>query len=140
MKTAKDILTGLKAEGSKMTRVRAAAVEAFARHPAPMTAQDLGASLSRAGVAVNKTTLYREIAFLLEKGVVAEIVFGDRTARYELKDREHHHHVVCVRCESVVDVDLDEDLEAQAKIIARKTKFTVLRHSLEFFGLCASCK
>ena len=140
MKTAKDILESLKAAGSKMTKVRVAAVEAFCRHAEPMTAAELGAALGRAGVDVNKTTLYREVDFLLEKGVIVEIVFGDRSSRYELKDREHHHHVVCVRCDKVVDVDLGRDLDAQERAIARKTKFTVLRHSLEFFGLCAGCR
>lgn len=140
MKPAKDILEGLKAAGSKMTRVRAAAVEVFCRHAAPMTAAELGEALARTGVKANKTTLYREVAFLLDKGVIAEIVFGDRSARYELKDREHHHHVVCIRCDRVVDVDLEQDLDAQEKAIAKKTKFAILRHSLEFFGLCAACR
>jgi len=140
MKDHKDILAGLKASGSKMTRVRTAVVECFARTAAPMTAAELGAALAKSGVAVNKTTLYREIAFLTGKGLVEEIAFGDRTARYELKDEGHHHHVVCVRCDTVVDVDLEQDLDAQEKTIAKKTRFTILRHSLEFFGLCASCK
>lgn len=140
MKNAKDILAVLKASGSKMTRVRVAAVEVFANTAAPMTAQELGTALSKRGVDVNKTTLYREIAFLAGKGFVEEIAFGDRVARYELKDAGHHHHVVCVRCERVVDVDLDRDLDSQEKAIAKKTKFTILRHSLEFFGLCSSCK
>lgn len=140
MKSSDDILAGLKKSGSKMTRVRSAAVEAFARHAAPMTALELGAALSSAGVSADKTTLYREIAYLLGRGVITEIVFGDRSARYELAGGGHHHHLVCVRCDRVVDVDLGRDLDAQERAIARKTRFKVIRHSLEFFGLCPRCK
>ena len=134
------ILSALKAAGGRMTRVRVAAVEAFARRGAPMTAQELGAALASRGLKVNKTTLYREIEFLKDKGSVVEIVFGDRSARYELKDDGHHHHVVCVKCDRVVDVELDRDLDAHERAIARKTGFAVQRHSLEFFGLCPTCK
>ena len=140
MKTSERILAGLKSSGSKMTRVRAAAVDAFARHAAPMTALELGAALAAGGLKVNKTTLYREIAFLKDKGVIDEIVFGDRSSRFELRGGGHHHHLVCVRCDRVIDVELDRDLESQERSIARRTGFAVLRHSLEFFGLCPKCK
>lgn len=139
MKSAHDILAGLKSEGGKTTRVRTAVVEAFVRHAAPMTAQELSGLLAAKGIRPNKTTLYRELAFLAGKDVIREIAFGDRTSRFEIAG-DHHHHVVCVRCDRVVDVALDNDLDAEERAIARKTKFTILRHSLEFFGLCASCR
>lgn len=139
MKNAKDILAGLKAEGGKTTKVRTAVVEAFVRHAAPMTALELADLLAAKGIRPNKTTLYRELSFLVGKDVVREIAFGDRTSRYEIAG-DHHHHVVCVRCDRVVDVALDNDLDAEERAIARKTKFAILRHSLEFFGLCASCR
>lgn len=139
MKSAADILAGLKAEGGKTTRVRTAVVEAFARHAAPMTALELAGLLAAKGIRPNKTTLYRELAFLVEKEALREIAFGDRALRYEIAG-DHHHHVVCVRCDKVVDVALENDLDAEEKSIARTTKFTVLRHSLEFFGLCPACR
>jgi len=134
------ILAALKAGGGRTTRVRTAVVESFAAERVPLTAMQLASTVAERGIDANKTTLYREIAHLLAKGVLQEVRLGDRAVRYELKDDGHHHHVVCMKCDAVVDVDLERDLDAQEKRIAKETGFLLIRHSLEFFGLCASCR
>src|SRR5688572_18752204 len=95
--TAKNILDEMKASGGRTTRVRTAVVELFASSSAPLTAGELAGLLEERKVLANKTTIYREISHLVEKGILVEIRLGDRAVRYELKDDGHHHHVVCVR-------------------------------------------
>jgi Fur family ferric uptake transcriptional regulator len=90
--------------------------------------------------AVNKTTIYRELERLQSIDLIRTVQLGDRAQYYELTARGHHHHMVCLRCEHVEDVDMDEKtLLAEEKKVSREKGFTVLRHSLEFFGLCKMC-
>lgn len=90
-------------------------------------------------LGVNKTSTYRELKVLITKGIVSEIEFGDGKKRYELTSLGHHHHIICTNCKSVGDITLESDLEKAEKQIEKEKSFKVLRHNLEFFGLCSKC-
>ncbi len=87
---------------------------------------------------VNKTTVYRQVEKLLKNNLIIELEFGDGKKRYELKDENHHHHLICNRCGRLEDIKLNEEIII--KDISNKTNFKIESHSLEFFGLCVNCK
>jgi Fur family ferric uptake transcriptional regulator len=138
--TADDVIAGLKARGFKLTGARRAMVEVFCAGAMPVTAAELLAAIAEKGGRADRTTVYREVQFLLEQGVVEETHFGDGAKRYELAEGGHHHHLVCEQCGDAVDVPLENDLAAAEKAIARRTGYAVTRHALEFFGVCPSCR
>lgn len=133
------ILSNLKNNGHRLTRIRKAIVAALTDGASPLAALDLKARLSDDGLDVNKTTIYRELAFLIKHGVIHEIQFGDNKARYRVCPATHHHHTICLRCNRVDDIAMKNDLEKQEKRIGRLTNFKVLHHTLEFFGICGTC-
>lgn len=89
-------------------------------------------------VAVNKTTIYRNIDSLIESGDIVEVDLLDGKKRYESSALSHHHHLVCEKCKKIQDVDFYE--ESILTQIEASTGFLLLKHNTEFFGLCASCK
>ncbi len=89
-------------------------------------------------IGVNKTTVYRQIEKLLADNIIIEVEFGDGKKRYELKSIDHHHHLVCKKCNSLEDIILDESLLLSE--VSKKSSFQVESHSLEFFGYCSKCK
>lgn len=129
----------LRSIGARFTKVRKALLHIFTHHSSPLSVPELLDCLKQEGLQVNKTTVYRELDFLLEKALLQELDFGDRKKRYELASRGHHHHLICQVCHSIEDIAFEEELSAEEKIISEKTGFTVLRHNLEFFGICQSC-
>jgi len=100
----------------------------------PLSVQNLIANLK-----VNKTTVYRELKSLINRHLVSEVEFGDGKKRYELVS-DHHHHLICEKCHSVEDIRFTDDLSEKEQFIKTKTKFSVQRHNLEFFGLCKRCQ
>lgn len=140
MDTAATFLQDLAQRGYKKTRVRAAIISRLAALRKPADAASLGSFLEKSGLKVNKTTVYRELAFLLEQAVISEITFGDNKKRYEVAGLPHHHHLVCSACGAVQDVLAERDLAALEKKIERQTDFAITSHSLEFFGLCRRCR
>lgn len=86
---------------------------------------------------VNKTTVYRQIEKLIISDEIIEVQFGDGKKRYEIKGLNHHHHLICNKCGKLEDISLDENVIL--KEVAKKSKFNVQRHNLEFFGLCMDC-
>jgi len=136
----KKLIEVLKKSGERITPIRRALLENFCNHPKPQTIQELLAYLEKKGLTANKTTIYRQLEILAQIGLVREVNFSDRSKRYELSSKDHHHHLVCQNCKKVEDVNLDNDLDKQEKKIWQKNHFKILQHSLEFFGLCHKCQ
>ncbi|HSX19379.1 MAG TPA: transcriptional repressor [Candidatus Saccharimonadales bacterium] len=135
-----DKLSSLKKEGHRITKARKAIIDTFNSENMPLSVGELNAKLQKLGVMVNKTTLYREIEFLLSQKMIVEINLGEDKKRYELASNAHHHHLVCLNCKRVEDIDLQNDLLKQESSIAKSKGFKVSSHSLEFFGLCKNCQ
>lgn len=122
------------------TPIRNALLNVLAQNKKPLTPQEILSGLEKKGIKANKTTVYRQIESLLEYKILNEVNLADRSKRYELSDEHgHHHHLVCLECGNIEDVELPEDLKKQEQLVWKKTKFKVLQHSLEFFGICKKC-
>lgn len=122
-----------------MTKTRESILKILSHHHEPISVPDILECLSLEDINVNKTTAYRELDFLLEQGLIHELDFGDRKKRYELSERDHHHHLICENCNSVEDIEFEEDLKKEEEAIKKTTGFQVKRHALEFFGICKRC-
>ncbi len=135
------ILSEITGRGFRLTRVRRAVVEIFLDRGLPLSAADVIAALRPGNASINKTTVYRELAFLEEHGIIKEIRFlHERVKRYELAGGDHHHHLICMKCRKVEDIVLEGDLEEEERRILESTGFRVLDHSLEFVGICQGCR
>ncbi|MBP7119059.1 transcriptional repressor [Candidatus Woesebacteria bacterium] len=120
------------------TKARIALLALFNEDPTPLSAQEIRQNLERRNITVNKTTIYRELDFLLKEHVVREVMWDDSVVRYEKDDPHCHHHAVCKGCGKIEPVNVNEhqlitDVETQSH-------FTIQKHIVEFFGLCPTCK
>lgn len=106
----------------------------------PLSVADLRASMKKVGLRPNKTTIYRELTFLTEAGLVVQVDLGERKKRYESSTRGHHHHLVCLNCHTIEELEMDAHLTDQERRIGKEHNFRVLNHSLEFFGICRNCQ
>jgi Fur family transcriptional regulator, ferric uptake regulator len=93
------------------------------------------------GSGCDLATVYRSMKMLERIGMVKRFDFGDGVARYEL-DRHpggHHHHLICVDCAKVVEIEECFPAELEERIAAGNG-FTRVSHKLEFFGVCPACQ
>ena len=133
-------LDELRNRGFRITKVRLAVEECFRSSRSPLSVAEVSAGLETQNLRVNKTTLYREIVFLLQQNVVREIDLLDGRKRYELVGSgDHHHHFVCTACQRILCVPIPPSFEALEKKLAKSVGFKVTKHVLEFFGLCRAC-
>lgn len=140
MKQVEEIFRVLRSYGLRLTTARRAFVMLLVASRTPLSVSEILAALHAEKSSVDKTTVYRELERMQKLGIVESVQLGGRKRYYELASRAHHHHLVCVRCNQVEDVDMNEQvLLSQEQKARREKKFTVLRHSLEFFGLCGKC-
>jgi Fur family ferric uptake transcriptional regulator len=91
---------------------------------------------------IGLATVYRTLQLLEKMGVACRMNFDDGCNRYELvhKDEDHqHHHLICVSCGSVQEVE-DDLLEALEGKVEDKYNFKIENHSVKFFGYCENCR
>ena len=53
---------------------------------------------------VSRTTVYRALEALVQLGVVRRANHSDAVARFD-GNTDHHHHLVCLGCDRVTDID-----------------------------------
>ncbi len=123
-----------------MTAARRFIIAALCEATSPLAATDLLKDLDKHKLHSNKTTVYRELAFLEKQTIVRTIDFGDGTKRYEIAGDHHHHHLICTKCQKVEDVELERDVDEEGTHLGKQKNFKVTGHSLEFFGLCRNCQ
>ncbi|MCL5291047.1 MAG: transcriptional repressor [Actinobacteria bacterium] len=133
------IIRDLKDQGFRLTKVRMAIIEELDRAKKPLSAGELIGLLKKRGLGPHKTSVYREIAFMLEQEIINRLSFGERQDRFELAALEHHHHAICKVCGEIEDIACSEGIR-QIEEMLGKQKFKVSGHLIEFFGLCTSCQ
>lgn len=141
MENEEKIFLTIKKHHLRLTKTRRVLLDIFFRRHTPLSVVRILDELERNAVIVNKTTVYRELETLEKIGIVQTLRLQDRKQYFELATRSHHHHLICLQCERIEDVDVSEgELLREERKVSREKQFTVLRHSLEFFGLCQHCQ
>lgn len=91
---------------------------------------------------IGLATVYRTMQMFDEVGLVYKHNFDDGRSRYELnhQNEDHqHHHLICVGCNCVIEVE--EDLLEQLETgIEKKYNFKIKNHNVKFFGYCEKCR
>ena len=134
------LLVEIKRAGGKITAARQAILEVLCKDKTPITVAHLRELLEKKKIKINKTTVYRELAFLLKLNLVEELDLAEGQKRYELISGSHHHHLICTKCHKISDLEIKEDVERFVELARKKEKFKITEHIMEFFGLCHNCQ
>ena len=89
---------------------------------------------------IGLVTIYRTLEILAELGLICEVHTGGNCRSYLMRrPSEHHHHLICSDCGTVVDFT-DCDLSRLEQRLHRETGFKIENHLLEFAGQCQNCQ
>ncbi len=108
----------------------------------PLSVTELTQKMSE---SVPLSSVYRTIAVFEDAGIVSQHLATSEMARYELAEwlRGHHHHLVCIDCGRVEDIEIPEDIERTVEDVvaslASGTSFQPTNHALEIEGRCKEC-
>lgn len=100
----------------------------------------------RADPDLPQSSVYRNLEVLERVGLVHRISIGADHARFELSEPllGHHHHLICVTCGAIEDVELgaevEEIVDSALTSVAAGSGFAPLHHSLDLHGRCADCR
>ena len=121
------------------TRQAEALASVLGSLPGFNSAQQIHAELRRRGERVGLTTVYRHLQVLSEDGQLDTIRDASGETLYRrCRSEAHHHHLVCRRCGTSVEVE-GRAVEQWAEKVAAEAGFTAMDHTVELFGLCSRC-
>ena len=128
----------LKKKNARITRAREAVISIIFEANFPLDAPTIISKLNSKNIKVNKTTVYRELDFLLKNGLLKLVFLKPSIVHYESALLPHHHHLVCTNCDSIEEVDCVIDEDKLLKKVEKKG-FNLKNHKFEMYGVCASC-
>jgi len=130
----------LKKAGLKVTLPRMKILEfleeSSIRH---QSAEDIYRSLLDDGEEIGLATVYRVLTQFEAAGLVERHHFESGQAVFELSEKGHHDHIVCVSCGKVEEF-YDEMIESRQREVAAEKGYEVTDHSLTLYGKCPACQ
>lgn len=132
------IIQKLRDNGHKITPQRLAIVKILAKSKTHPSVEDIYDQIKKDFPTMSLATVYRNIVLIKSLGEVLELGFPDGSNRYDGNKPFPHPHVICIKCKTIVDPDLDS-LDNMKKEVAVETDFKILNHRLDFFGICSTC-
>ena len=139
----------LRKHSYRVTVPRQAILDVLSKAAKHLSAEDIYLKVHRVYPEIGLTTVYRTLNLLTQIGMVLKFDFGDGRARYELssgpKQERHHHHLVCTKCNRIIDykdfIDEEEKLfKKTEKVLSEKYNFKITDHLIHFYGLCEKCR
>jgi len=133
---SEDLVTALRARGMRVTPQRVVVHRALRELDRHVTADELLDAVADRLPNVSLPTIYATLELLEELDMVRRVqragttLFDPRT--------DDHHHLVCVRCGSVQDIEADVDTGALARL-AERSGFEPTRVEAVVHGVCAAC-
>jgi Fur family ferric uptake transcriptional regulator len=136
--TTDQVTEQLRDRGHRITPQRRLVLEAVAAADQHISAEEIYAQVHSRYPLVNKSTIYRSLKLLKELDLVTETDLGDGRVRYHFGAKGHHHHLVCLKCGTVTE--LDQALLTPLEVALRENyHFRPQLNHLAIFGYCAQC-
>lgn len=134
------IFQKIEAADYKLTDQRAAILDVMVNNQGRhLTAEEVLSQAKEKIPNIGIATVYRTLDKLASIEVLYKTMFMGDKYHYEIAGVEvhQHHHIICVSCNSIIEVeeDLLHNLEAELE-----TKgFKIIDHELKFYGYCPAC-
>jgi Fur family peroxide stress response transcriptional regulator len=133
-----ELVEACRRHGVPVTVQRRAVLEVLASREDHPTADQVWEAVRERLPGLSRTTVYRVLDTLVGLRLAVRICHAGSSVRFDAKT-ERHHHLVCVRCERVMDLEVP-DLDALHLPDTRSSGFEIDDYSVYFRGRCVTCR
>ena len=100
-----------------------------------ISAEDVYKILLHQHDEIGLATVYRVLNQFDDAGIVSRHHFEGGKSVFELSQKKHHDHLVCLKCGKVVEF-IDDVIEKRQLDIAKSNDIKLTNHSLYLYGQC----
>ncbi len=133
------IVESLRQEGYRLTPQRMMILDIINDSVSHISAEEIHQKVRQQYPFVNISTIYRTLNLLKRLRLISETDLGEGYVRYELLERERHHHLVCRRCGESFALEHDFLKPLQLRLL-KKYGFVADLDHFAIFGLCQRCR
>jgi len=126
----------LKKTGLKNTLPRLKVLNIFENNKDKhLSAEDIFKIMLKTDEGIGLATIYRVLTQFEQSGILLRHHFESDKAVFELNEKDHHDHIVCLQCGYITEF-VDEEIEKKQKMIAENNGFNIIEHALYIYGDC----
>ncbi len=122
--------------GLKLTPQRIAILDYLKDNTDHPSAEDIYRAVSENYPTMSFATVYNTLEAIRKKGGVHELSIDPTKKRFD-PNTKPHHHLICIKCKRIVDIDCAYDLQVSAD---ERSGFDIIGNHVEFYGICPTCK
>ena len=138
MHSTEDVLQKLRQRGLKLTPQRRAIVERLRADYGHPDADDVYRQVAASMPDVSRTTIYNTLRELVDLGELVPVEdAGSGGTRYDTNP-ERHHHLLCIRCRRLVDVQ--REFDGLKLPPTQRAGYHIVSSQVTFFGYCPDCQ
>lgn len=134
-----ELVAKFRERGNRITPQRLALLRLLAVSENHPSAAHLYEQLREQYPTMSLATVYKTLAIMKEMGEVLELGFSDDDNRYDGNEPIPHPHLICIECRKIIDPEI-ASFRGLAEDVAANTGFRILRHRLDFYGICPDCQ
>ena len=125
---------GLKKTGLKVTLPRLKIMDIFEHSKQKhLSAEDIYKLMIGSNEEIGLATIYRVLTQFEQVGLLIRHHFEGGKAVYELNEKSHHDHIVCLQCGHVTEF-VNEEIEKLQTKVAEEHGFKIIEHSLIIYA------
>ena len=125
---------GLKKTGLKATLPRLKIMDIFEHSKQKhLSAEDIYKLMIGSNEEIGLATIYRVLTQYEQVGLLIRHHFEGGKAVYELNEKSHHDHIVCLQCGHVTEF-VNEEIENLQTKVAEEHGFKIIEHSLIIYA------
>jgi len=129
----------LRQAGYKITHARLTVLQVIEALGGHVTSAQVLDGVNQIDSGIGRASVFRTLDLLTRLGVIRPTYLeSSSTPKYVLMPDGHHHHVICMRCNRVIEFD-DCGLEAMTQALEARLNVRIHGHLLEFYGECENC-
>lgn len=132
------LIAALKERNFRLTPQRVELVRLIAVSEGHPSASQLYTKIKSQFPTMSHATVYKTLNLLKEMNQVLEIDLRD-DSHYDGNRPDPHPHLICVKCNQIIDGELSLDQESLRKL-ERESGYRILRPQIYLYGLCPDCK
>jgi Fe2+ or Zn2+ uptake regulation protein len=133
-------LERLRVSGYKVTNARRAILEVLCHDPNHLTSAEVIERIVEKAPGIGRASVFRTLDLLTELAIIRPTFLRPGTPHYiVMPEHGHHAHIICPKCQKVIEIDDCEIEDLLDEIIARH-KIKISGHLLELYGECEICQ
>ncbi len=135
-----NVLEKLRAQGERLTIQRRLVIEALCNAENHLTINAIQDHIAanHPDSDMQDPTIYRILQWLKDLQIISQTDMGQTGIVYELLDTPPHHHLICLKCNQVIDIDNAFFSELRQQLY-EKYGFAARIDHMAIYGYCEVC-